>query len=122
MLHSLSATAAGVDGTTLIDLGTAARPIVATLGDTTVYSAADNAFIFNSSVGNAISFNNATLGGTFGATLSFWWRHECVPAACAAMPAARAAAVADCFPALCAFFRSPPCSTGTPGCARVRLV
>ena len=93
MLHSLSATAAGVDGTTLIDLGTAARPIVATLGDTTVYSAADNAFIFNSSVGNAISFNNATLGGTFGATLSFWWRHECVPATRAAMPAAARAAV-----------------------------
>ena len=89
MLHSLSATAAGVaaDGTSLIDLGTAARPIVASLGDARIFSAAENAFVFSPEVGNAISFTNATLGSPFGATLSFWWRHECVPLCFSAPPA-----------------------------------
>lgn len=77
MLHHLSATTAGVTGTTVNDLGSAERPMVASLVDESVFVADENAFVFSSSAAsNYITFENATLGSPFGATLSFWWRHE----------------------------------------------
>ncbi len=77
MYHRLSAVATtGVVGTALTDLGTAPTKWAATLEASTVFVPAANAFVFNPIDDKAITIPTTSLGGPYGTTFAFWWRHD----------------------------------------------
>ena len=76
MQHRVSAISSAVSGTEVTDLGSATNKWAAVLDDASVFVADQNAFVFNPDDGMALRIPATSLGGPFGSTIAFWWRHD----------------------------------------------